>query len=1249
MLGTQEKTEVEQLETLLVVSENHKDDLEFFRRRWTAGTCDWILSNPAFNKWFDGNEKSTQLLWLHALPASGKSILSSFIINHLLDGSFCAYYFFRFGDQSKRSLSTCLRTITFQIAKQFPQFRQALREMTFATTTLEKMDPKTIWEKIFVGLLFKMRFTSTIYWVIDALDESDHPQLLVELMQNISVSSTPIKVLLVSRQTPELITTFERLSIVAPVVYLPLENTKKDIRICVQKEVQYMHAPAEFRSQVVEKLVSAAIGNFLWASLALEEVLTCNTQEDLDETLEGIPSGMQQLYQRMERTIIERTKPRDQKLGQMILMWAACSRRPLSLRELSQALQPEFAVLLELKFTINRVCGQFVVIDATDQLVMVHQTARDHIISTNSALAVNVTECHEKLFTKCLSVLEEKQRREANRHLASVKATENQEFVRYAMTSWPYHLNLTSSDSDKPLLLLSDFLKSNSVLAWILALAQQNQLKMLVYASKSINLYVRRKRGRYAATNPLLHRLQELELLESWANDFLKILGKFGRNLTANPTSIYHQIPSFCPKNSSIYRQYEQNVPHPHLLSVEGLSRTVWDDSLAKISLRPGSRALAIACSGDHFAVQTGTGTIILYNSVTFETRQTLRHAEQVSALSFSDDSNMLVSYGSRTTKVWSVKTGTVTHEIRNPGSRAFAITFSAGNTKLVIGSNDRLLRVAQLTVADSKWSVLHPDLLKNDTALDRPVQNVPLRIAFNADANCVAVAYRSSPLCVWAIDSPKFIGRCMRSQEYAGNSWTVVDQVIWHPKSEEVLGLYMGGHVFRWNPYDNTQQELRADASIIASSQEGKFFVTGDSNGIIKLYNFHHFALIYQLSCEYIINDICFSPDSKRLYDVRGQFCNIWEPNALIRADETSEHESEVGSEVASIPTAAVSEAFAEVRDQITALAIQFGGRYHAIGNEAGVVSVVDSVEGEHSATQVWRSPVTLPIRHLAWSSDGNYLACAESTGKVVVKRMQVENDHRWTVRSVFEVKLNISSEGFHQVLLDNDGAHLLVRNGPRVIVWSLGVSTSSTDHKRSIASPNTWIVHPTEPTLLLAFGPSIVQVYHWEDLSEVATLSVDEVYLSASEIDRPPRGAAIRSVFTNPTGSHVLVDSAEGQTHSTYIIDTISLTLRKATQTHSILAPMLIPLEIQQQIEIPLGILTKQHLIFLDKDYWMCSWRLGANLTAEKVQRYYFLPKDWLNIECLGLCALLADGRFLIPQNGELAVIRSTGISHC
>ncbi|KAJ5834799.1 Cytochrome cd1-nitrite reductase-like C-terminal heme d1 [Penicillium robsamsonii] len=1267
LFGEQGGTKLEQLQTMLAVSETFSEDLDFFHARWTPGTCDWIIAHPSFTRWMDPAEDSPTMLWLHALPASGKSVLSAFVTHKLLEESVCVYYFFRFSDDSKRSLSACLRSIAFQIAKQLPGFCRALKNMPSATKTLEKTDSKAIWERIFVQLLFKIRFSTTIYCVIDALDESDNPQQLVELMQSVSHSLTRIKVILVSRQTPGLIITFDRLSTVASVAYLPLENTKSDIRLYVKREVEYMRAAPEFKARLVDKMVKCADGNFLWASLAMREVAECNTEEDIDETLGGIPGGMEQLYQRMERTIIANTKPRNRKLGQRILMWATCSRRPLVLSELAKALEPDFLPMVEMSLLINRVCGQFVIVDsATSRLVMVHQTARDHIVATDSELGVNVPEGHEKLLTKCLTVLEEKHHQPRDLHLqpGNRKGSLRGEFFYYAMTSWAYHLDKVSSDSDAPLLLLAKFLNGNHVLDWIVALAEAKKLRVLVSSAKSMNLYARRKRGRNAVTHPMVHRLQELDLVESWATDLLKLIGKFGLHLTESPTSIYQKIPPFCPKSSMIYRQFQQFAPRPYSLVVNGLSKATWDDGLAKISLQPATQGTILICAGDHFAVLTKGGVITLYNSTTFETMHVLRHTEEVSAMSFSRGSHLLVTYGHRTTKVWSVHSGEVMHRIKNPiGSTAMAIVFSTGDTQIVIGSTDRLLRVARLTDQVPVWSILHSNLLKKDTALDRPVHNVPWHISFNSNATCVAVAYRGSPLCAWSLETATLLGRCMRDHEYAGNSWSVVDQMIWHPKSQEVLGVYMGGQVFRWDPYKNSQQELEADAKLLACSPEGKFFAVGDRQGAIKLYNFHHFTLIYKLSCDDMINHICFSPDSKRLYDLRGPWCNVWEPNALLAGDENGE-DSDLGSEAASIPSAIVSEASAEVRAQITAIAVQLGGRYHAVGDDVGVVSVIDTSDDEHVTSELWRSPLRLPIEHLDWSCDGRFLASIEMAGRVVVKEIHTGSDRTWTVSQAFEATINVSPEGVQQVLLNGNGSKVLVKNGPLVTVQP--VSTQPSRESLSITSPHTkWVNHPTDSKLLLSFSPSYTRVYKWDDLSEIAVivlerppllseldLKVTPVTVEANQHDE--ENAKIQRICHTHSGSQFLIHTViltNGRRETVTLLFETSLLSRLSTTSTippSIETPMTIPPEIQRLIEIPLGILPRERLVFLDKSHWVCSWSLGSRFTPDQVQRHYFLPKDWLNVECLELCVLLPNGVFLIPNNGELAQVTSTGLSH-
>jgi hypothetical protein len=57
---------------------------------------------------------------------------------------------------------------------------------------------------MFQKILFRIRLTSVQYWTIDALDEADHPKIIVELMRSISESLPPVRVLLVSQYRPEL-------------------------------------------------------------------------------------------------------------------------------------------------------------------------------------------------------------------------------------------------------------------------------------------------------------------------------------------------------------------------------------------------------------------------------------------------------------------------------------------------------------------------------------------------------------------------------------------------------------------------------------------------------------------------------------------------------------------------------------------------------------------------------------------------------------------------------------------------------------------------------------------------------------------------------------------------------------------------------------------------------------------------------------------------------------------------------------
>ncbi|KAH9056836.1 hypothetical protein EDB87DRAFT_1165885 [Lactarius vividus] len=76
------------------------------REAYQEGTAAWFLQGGIFKEW----ELVGSLLWIHGKPGSGKSILSSVIINHVISlreagHATLAYFFFDFRDKEKKPLS----------------------------------------------------------------------------------------------------------------------------------------------------------------------------------------------------------------------------------------------------------------------------------------------------------------------------------------------------------------------------------------------------------------------------------------------------------------------------------------------------------------------------------------------------------------------------------------------------------------------------------------------------------------------------------------------------------------------------------------------------------------------------------------------------------------------------------------------------------------------------------------------------------------------------------------------------------------------------------------------------------------------------------------------------------------------------------------------------------------------------------------------------------------------------------------
>jgi WD40 repeat protein len=1259
-----EDGEIMTVQSLLAMYEAPEDDLEYFIDRRISGSCAWILNDVVFQKYLDNTARCPQVLWLRGPPGAGKSVLSAFIVQHLRSLEVkCQYYFFRHGNQDRRSLSGLLKSLAFQLASQLPDYRHRLTKLAETGFSAQKAESRVLWQKLFVQSLVGIGISVPVYWVIDGLDEADSPQTLLNLLPALSNAGVPMRLIFISRETQLLATAFHRLESTINIQKIPLDDSGQDVRLYVEKEIEFIHATSELKTHIFNTIMSMAAGNFLWVHLVLKEIMTCISEADIERALKELPPELEPLYARMGENVAGQIRTGDLNLAKTILAWAICSRRPLTLQELSRALHPEYRPI-DLSHTVKQVCGEFISISAKGNVTMIHDTAREYLTKTPEArLFISTHEAHCAAFRKCISnLLTTNPRIRANHN-------NSQPFLLYAATSWAYHLELSSAYRDRDsLVILAKFLLSPSVLAWIECLAIAGELRVLVHASKALTKFLEKRARIDSEQSPLTHQLQEKDILKQWAVDLTKIVGKFGTHLAAYPRSIYTLVPSFCPRDSILRHRFakgNQNIPSSGL-RLSGFSNTSWDDNLATFSVHHDSQPIVVKTLDNHFAILIADGMVILYHALTCQESRRFRHGERVLHMQLNEAGDRLVTYGYRTTKVWNVASALELSCADNPtGTKALAVTFDSNSTVVLACFEDRTVR---------QWSFVKPsgttsqwDDVLGDAHFGSNHYNSPRSASFNQQGTQVALAYRGFPLSVWAVDFPGFVGRCERPGHAGELIWTEVQKVGWNPITGHVVGTYTDSHFFKWHPTDHDYHELSVPALNIACSRDGNLLVTTSGDGTLRIWNFHHFAMIYQLSCNTPVTDISFDPDGRRIYDLRESYCNVWEPNSLIRYAETDDRASETSSAKGSSGNISMaSEMSSEMLEPITALALNRVTSAYCAGNDGGLVTF--SAAGSEEVVELSQGFMT--VDHIIWSADGTSLATSDLSGKVTVK--VVEGTSVPKARTVFQTSTH---DGIQQILLSPSGSHLLVYTRQSAQVWSVGTKSVVA----TVPRPNRfirWADH-NQADLVLCFGFSDVRMFRWTDLEEVKTFSINRTLIDDQQQtslgDRPGPfrldsidwaleandiDSSVDKTFLTPDGSALLVQTSQICDHhrrrKQFMVLTMNALSTDNPEKEITASPL--PEHIRARIEIPLGFLDSQGakgvgvfsaghpegavLAFLDKDFWVCTGLLNG-YGEVAVKRYFFLPRDWLNIESLELAAVTGDGVFMCPRNGEIGVV--------
>ncbi|KAL9597144.1 MAG: hypothetical protein Q9179_004364 [Wetmoreana sp. 5 TL-2023] len=1280
----------------------HDDDLNKYNRLWIEGTCEWILHENGMSDWIKKPE-GCHLIWFSAAPASGKSVLSAYVVTALQQRSLAPqYFFFNFGDQHKCSVANLLRSIACQIAKENRAFRRGLLDLSKQGLRVDKADASVIWHKVYENLLFKMEHRRPFFWVIDALDECNSPKLLLDLIRTCSSSIVPLRIFIASRQTESIqmgaakaarslrLTKLEKQS---------LDHNAQDIQRLVEQEVGYMRGSEQIKNLVIQKILARAEGNFLWTRLVLEEIVYCHTASGIQETLDEFPSDMQKLYDRMEHAILKLPRKSCRLLAKALLRWTMGARRPMSLRELSQALEPEFSEILDLRRTIYDVCGQFIRVDASDYVAMIHQTAREYLVQPRETeLFIDVQANHEALCIKTVSALL------GSRITSDMIDNDaaSQSYLLYAATSWMYHLKASKSGSGKLLDVMVRFFDGGAFPLWVHLLSRTAHLDVLMKTSKSLASFVALVRKEDASKNLLLRRLSDLQLLDQWAVDLIRIVAKFSISLLRYPRAIYGLVSPFSPETSALHQQpYCKNDRD---LYVVGDLDSAWTDRLARISLPEGFQAYKLACAGQYVAVLGANGRIVVWDSQTFMEVHVVEHGEPVTSIVLNAQGDKLTTYGLQTTKLWAIPSGGILYSVsNNVEARAITLSFTNNDTRILAGFDDRAVRFFDVGQTENEWRYVHPTLFKEPLTAEAAA-NSPTCVAFSRDGSYAGVAYRGFPLSIWSLKTGECINRCHRAQgtnfsadQYTAG-WYVAWRFIWNPVTDHVIGFYTDGFVFKWHPLTSVHQEAQAYANDVTASSNGKLFLSSTSTGIVKVWDFANFSVIYQLFSDDLLIGLAFSPDCLRFYDLRCGMVNsvnAWEPNSLLRFLDTEEAVGDLASETAiSMSAGQASEARLEQFEAISALAACPNGKCVCVGTDDGSIQLRSTNESD--TVEVRKFNNFMGVSHLAWSQDSQYMVAADLSGDIMLSQIEITDYGHLTettqVMPLKNPKLDLEEQVIHEILFSPDSSLLLIVASQSGHIWSLKDAGLRASKKLADGKLRKWVSHPTHHELLLGIGSVDVRILGWQDLLEcgepLSYLHMHSVrqdnelisdfngdvdmatkLLKSTNIVAPgPTSENVRAMVTQDL-KHVLIRLSSNDSFTGFgrffILPLSELKPIKAgvNQTDiSLVRSATIPDGVRSRVRIALAILPGDCFVFLDWDLWVSSYKMvdfahqsaspgisskplkhHGNEGDEFIQRHYFIPSDWAMGGSLDLCCMTADGTLIYPRDDKVSMIKA------
>ena len=1226
----------QKLESLLSTYDTPEDDLLGADSLRLGGSCEWLIRRESFQLWL--HCQGSPIYWVSANPGTGKTILASKVITTLRQlGRNCSFHFFHYGNKSMSNIASFLLSMIRQMALYNNDVLKLVLDIFNNDARLNRADHRTIWRKMFVEGIFKVKIHQTQYWVVDALDESTNEPEIVALVTKI-VEVCEIRILLTSRNQFE---SSSRSSLLKTPVFteqITEEDSKCDIALYLEAYMSRLPTVKSDDSQcIITQILDKSAGCFLWVSLVFQDLINVRTLTDIAKVMAEIPSDMNAVYARIlsNMSLAQHGK----KLAKSILVWTACSIRPLRTSELHGALELDLqdSIDINIEKTVRSSCGQLVYIDAQSQVQMIHMTARDFLLQPDldSEFAVRKIAGHRELFLTCLAYLNGNEMRSPRRRKNSAATISKQRspFASYACNSTFEHMAYLSPEEPDTEVIsaLARFYGSQNVLSWIEYIAANSDLNRLVQTGQALSRYLQR------VPSSVLMLTKEASLLTSWATDLVRLAMKFGKDLAASPSVIYELIPPFCPPTTAPFKQFGTSARG---ISVCGLRARTWDDCLSTI-LNVHEQYSSLASGQTLFAVGTFRGKIKLYKQTTCQEVGDLDHQEPVRLLMFGNVRNMLVSAGSKVTCVWDLNSKERLWRL-DTAQQSLSLTLTEGDRVLLSALKDHRLRSWDLDCGSLTDSV---DWTQGLEEMARLLYRRPITAAFGMDASLLAVIYKGQDILLWDLESNSLYDTYSR-ENGAGStvgrpygSAGVRCLCFGCAETADLLAAAYGdGELVLFDTSMGTIRSSKgAFAHVLICSANGSTLASADPAGTIQLFKFNSLELLYRInSVEPGIQDLAFSGDGLRLLDIRGSRCRVWEPTALV-GQQVNEESTDTTSTYATAPEVVSLESVEDVI-LITSVVCHNDGRWLFCGKEDGSVYLYENSTGSQSK-KLFSHAHGVAIVHLDYEVESQTLSSIDSSSRIMIHQLIWQGQTLDAQNVLFEYR---ASTAIAQIICNKGLSRILICSARDDSLWS--ISEKENNFVNSISyderEPYRWAKHPLNPHHLILIRKNTAHVYDWDTLDRITGL--EGILLEGSILPE----LAIRSIVPCFSGSVLATTFSESlapQSESKLILWNSSDFQPNSESA----APVPNYHHLADHVEVLIGSIastnapSSDRLIFLHKSNWVCAAD-SATAKADMYIPHFFFPADWLSPNAESIIEVTSKGDIVLVKRDEIAIIK-------